>query len=96
MSNKSFKLEREKIVNYLRKELIGPVGAENETMKDKPHIRYLAGTLFPQDAQIEITPDDDVTSSPAGEDEKDDDSPLSLIFQDAPASMGFSFFYVRL
>jgi len=91
--NKSFKLEREKIVNYLTKELIGPVGPENETMKERPHIRYLAGTLFPQDAKIELTTnDDELSNSPAGEDEKDDDSPLSLIFQDAPASMGFSFF----
>ncbi len=93
MSHESFKLEREKIVSYLSKELIGPIGSEDETLFERPHIRYLMGTLFPQDAKIESnTRDDELGKQATGEDEKDDDSPLSLIFQDAPASMGFSFF----
>lgn len=93
MTKKSFSEERERVVNYLTKELIGPVGSENETMKEAPQYRYLVGTLFPQDSLIESNIDnDEMSNDPSGKEEQDDDSPLSLIFQDAPASMGFSFY----
>lgn len=39
--------ERNRLVSYLKAQLIGPVYGENEKLKDSPHKRYLTGILFP-------------------------------------------------
>ena len=47
--------ERRKAVDYISKQLRGPVGLEDEKLElaDKPHQRYLLGTLYPRDSEKE-------------------------------------------
>lgn len=76
-----FTQARLELIHYLRTQLIGPVGGEQERLKDAPHKRYLIGTLFPAAACIDDTNDD-----------KDDDSTTEALANDfKPSSMAISF-----
>ena len=96
---------RQKILDAVRQDLIGPIGGENEVLeKDSPTQTYITGILFPADSAI--TEDEnynDIEFTDAGpdsegenygfntdEDEKPEDS-VKKGFQ-RPSSMGISFY----
>ncbi|KAB0652026.1 hypothetical protein F7P73_11855 [Acinetobacter bohemicus] len=79
--NRSFIEARKSLLDYLSSQLIGPVGGEEEQIKDAPHKRYLMGTLFPRAACT------DETDEEAGQDTTTE--ALSNDFK--PSSMAFSF-----
>jgi len=84
--------DRERIVEYLGAQLIGPIGGPGETLHDPPSKRYLMGLLFPQRADMEEVMDGDVFdgSTEVGHDEAVDD-PVVLSSQHMPSSVGLSF-----
>jgi len=86
-----FKKDCELIVDYLGRQLVGPWGGNEEQLygKEAPHLRYSMGTLYPQDS----TSDSNLSEDKEDKTSVDDtDSPLGVMFQDLPASMGFSFY----
>lgn len=91
---------RQRIVDYLRGELIGPRGGEQEELDEAAYGRYTAGTLYPQseDSASVTAGEEEETQGAAGEDGKSrstenfGDDPIVLAGQYLPASMGISFF----
>src|SRR4051812_40013330 len=85
-------LGREAVAGYLRDELIGPSGGEDEVLGDPPHRRYIMGTLYPQaTSTVEIDeqePEDGDGS--LGEDLADD--PVTLAHEWMPSSVGMTFY----
>ncbi|HVU56085.1 MAG TPA: helicase-related protein [Puia sp.] len=84
------------ILNYLRKELIGPVGGQKEEIESEPpHKRYTMGILFPVETLIdkETEGEEEEVSGNAGQEELPDD-PITLAGQWMPSSMGLSFFFI--
>lgn len=72
---------RNKLVQYLNKQLVGPINGEKEVITDTPHKRYLMGTLFPLAACVDDT-----------NDAQDDDSASEALANDfKPSSMAISF-----
>lgn len=96
---------RQKILDAVRQDLIGPIGGENETLeKDSPTQTYITGILFPADSAI--TEDEnynDIEFTDAGPDSEgenygfstdEDDKPEDSVkkgFQ-RPSSLGISFY----
>lgn len=84
------------ILNYLKKELIGPVNGEREELEgEPPNKRYTMGILFPVEASIdkETEGEEEEADGSSGREEMTDD-PVTLAGQWMPSSMGLSFFYV--
>jgi hypothetical protein len=86
--------DRRKAVDYISKQLLGPAGSEDEKLDitDKPHKKYLLGTLYPKDSEREKIVNDDNQDSAATDSDQPDDSPMSTFFQRLPASIGLSFY----
>ena len=96
---------RQKILDAVRQDLIGPIGGENEVLeKDSPTQTYITGILFPADSAI--TEDEnynDIEFTDAGPDSEgenygfntdEDETPEDSVkkgFQ-RPSSMGISFY----
>jgi hypothetical protein len=74
--------DRTAIVDYLNRQLVGPIGGESETLPEKPHKRYLMGILFPLEA-VEDDLDNDTTDEV--------DNTVSLASEFKPSSMALSF-----
>ncbi len=72
---------RNELTDYVRRQLVGPVGGKTERLDDAPHKRYLMGTLFPPAACV------DETDESQGEDSTTE--ALSNDFK--PSSMAMSF-----
>lgn len=72
---------REKILDYLNQQLVGP-SVEDESINDKPNKRYLMGILFPVEA-IEDDVDEDTPDEV--------DNSVSLASEFKPSSMALSF-----
>ncbi|MET8014692.1 helicase-related protein [Streptomyces sp. NPDC005271] len=89
---------RDGFVAYLRRQLVGPADAEDETLIDPPDRRYLMGTLYPRGASLlEHSQDDgeqNFNESEAGNGEEDSfaDDPVAEANAWLPSSLGFSFF----
>lgn len=91
--------DRELVVKYLRRQLIGPLGGPTETLLDSPHQRYLMGTLFPQRSDATATHDGDEDDDRGGEfsnrrgqfSDGQADDPISLANQYMPSSVALSF-----
>ncbi|MEU5031414.1 helicase-related protein [Streptomyces milbemycinicus] len=89
---------RDEFVAYLRRQLVGPAIAEDETLVDPPDRRYLMGTLYPRGASLlEHSQDDgeqDFNETEAGNGEEDSfaDDPVAEANAWLPSSLGFSFF----
>ena len=89
---------RADFVAYLRKQLVGPAGAEDETLVDPPDRRYLMGTLYPRGASLlEHSQEDgeqEVNENEAGNGEEDSfaDDPVAEANAWLPSSLGFSFY----
>lgn len=90
--------DRELVVAYATRQLIGPVDGEFEFLAEQPHRRYLTGMLFPvaphegiatsfsDDIQDDATGD---VPGDLGEDNSED--PVSLAGQRLPSAVGVSF-----
>lgn len=89
---------RDDFVAYLRRQLVGPALAEDETLVAPPDRRYLMGTLYPRGASLlERSQDDgeqEVNETAAGSGEEDSfaDDPVAEANAWLPSSLGFSFF----
>ncbi|GEB50337.1 helicase-related protein [Streptomyces cacaoi] len=89
---------RDEFVSYLRRQLVGPAYAEDETLVDPPDRRYLMGTLYPRGVSLsEHSRDDgeqDFAENQAGSGEEDGfaDDPVAEANAWLPSSLGFSFF----
>src|SRR5687767_2987827 len=81
------------VTAFLRQELIGPAGGEDELLHDPPHRRYLMGTLYPKQtstAELEELEEQDGSGGSVGEELADD--PVTLANEWMPSSIGLSFF----
>ncbi|GGN98905.1 helicase [Microbispora bryophytorum] len=90
---------REKLLGYLRQQLIGPVGELTELIEEPPNRRYLMGTLYPQDTdrQQSLTKGaEDTEPGAAPEDPSEETRFADDTVPDAnawlPSSMGISFY----
>jgi hypothetical protein len=92
--SKNLAKERDEVINYVSRQLMGPVEGANEKLyNDLPHYKYLVGVLYPQDAeksQIEESINNE--NNPSSDSDEVDDSPMSAVFQRLPASIGLSFY----
>lgn len=85
---------REEIVDYLRRQLIGPAGmdGESETIAEGPGHRYLLGMLFPRRAPSGEAFEADVLDTACADiGEEVEDDPVALASQHMPSSVGLSF-----
>lgn len=78
--------DRNKIIDYLNSQLVGPANGPDETLlkKDAPHTYYLMGAIFPQGAGIRGQEEE--------EEDKTSDDPIAMSYQLKPASVGLSFY----
>ncbi|WP_328689083.1 helicase-related protein [Streptomyces caniferus] len=89
---------RADFVAYLRRQLVGPAGPEDETLVDPPDRRYLMGTLYPRGASLlehsQEAGEQDFNETAAGSGEEDGfaDDPVAEANAWLPSSLGFSFF----
>ncbi|WP_260636556.1 helicase-related protein [Streptomyces angustmyceticus] len=89
---------RADFVAYLRRQLVGPAGTEDETLVDPPDRRYLMGTLYPRGASLlehsQEAGEQDFNETAAGSGEEDGfaDDPVAEANAWLPSSLGFSFF----
>ncbi|MFH8563791.1 helicase-related protein [Streptomyces sp. NPDC017988] len=89
---------RDDFVAYLRRQLVGPAVAEDETLVDPPDRRYLMGTLYPRGASLSEHSQEDgeqafaETAAGAGEEDGFADDPVAEANAWLPSSLGFSFF----
>ena len=86
---------RHELLNYLRAELIGPLGGVSEELDgESPHRRYIMGILFPIDssADEELKDEEDEVNAVNADELAED--PVTLSGQWMPSSMGLSFFAI--
>jgi hypothetical protein len=90
--------DRERIVAYAKRELIGPIDGEHEYLLEQPQRRYLTGILFPvaPEAGIVAALPDDIQDEVAGDvpgglSEGQSEDPVSLAGQRLPSAVGVSF-----
>lgn len=84
--------DRDRLVQYLRAQLVGPADGPSETLTDIPHRRYVAGILYPRGASAEAHLDDeDPDENGSGEDEQENDA-VRLTHEWDPSSLAISFF----
>lgn len=89
---------RQEFVDYLRKQLVGPAGDDNETLVDPPDRRYLMGTLYPRGASLPKHAQEDgelvfdEAAAGIGEEDRFADDPVAEANAWLPSSLGFSFF----
>lgn len=78
--------ERKAIIDYLESQLVGPAGGEAEDipLTSRPDERYLMGVLYPPG--LGRGSEEEVEEDSLSED------PVSLAYQQLPASIGLSFF----
>lgn len=84
----NFSEEREALLAYLERQLIGPANGEREELpiSSRPDERYLMAVLFPPGAG------QGNKESAYDPDESAADDPVSMAYQQLPASIGLSFF----
>jgi hypothetical protein len=90
---------RDELIEYLRGNLLGPIGDENETLNVPPHQRYLMGTLYPKVVDLPEPSglvDDGEQNGALIEEEagalNDDEDTIRLATQWMPSSAGLSCF----
>jgi hypothetical protein len=101
---------RTALVAYLQRQMIGPAGAEDETLIEDPSRRYLTAILYaqeprsaqtvPLDAADPDATEPELTAELGGYSAADDDQPVdtgvgAFVHQIKPASAGISFFLRR-
>jgi len=93
MNKKSNEALREEFVGEVRSRLIGP-SAPAEEVREKPNKRYLTGMIFPKGASAggAISEEEDLGSDQAADGDEDEiESPMDMLFQKLPASVGLTF-----
>ncbi|WNE99728.1 helicase [Streptomyces luomodiensis] len=89
---------RQELVDYLTRQLVGPVGDDDEMLDAPPDRQYLMGTLYPQQAELErqlALAADDPDAPGAEQDAPDVDpapDPVPETNSWLPASLGLSFY----
>lgn len=81
-------LVRDDFVAYLRKQYLGPAGAEDEVLKDRPDRVYLVGTLYPR-GQAAGRMDGDELGDDAQDEELDEPVELANAWHPASAAVSF-------
>ncbi|MFH9817026.1 helicase-related protein [Streptomyces sp. NPDC017230] len=89
---------RQELVTYLRRQLVGPVGGDRETLDAPPDRQYLMGTLYPQEAdlqrQLDVAAEELEGAGTEGraEDTAPATDPVPESNAWLPSSLGFSFY----
>ncbi|MET9100691.1 helicase-related protein [Streptomyces antibioticus] len=89
---------RQELVGYLSRQLVGPVGADDEVLDAPPDRQYLMGTLYPQqaDRQRRLALAADAPEAPGAEQDAPDVDPATDPVPETnswlPASLGISFY----
>ncbi|MET9891882.1 helicase-related protein [Streptomyces sp. NPDC006465] len=89
---------RQELVDYLTRQLVGPVGSADEILDAPPDRQYLMGTLYPQqaDRQRRLAHAADDPEAPGAEQSAPDVDPASDPVPETnswlPASLGISFY----
>ncbi|MGW3451129.1 helicase-related protein [Streptomyces sp. NPDC001076] len=89
---------RQELVAYLHRQLVGPVGGDDETLDAPPDRQYLMGTLYPQDADLQRQLDlaaeepDGAGTERAAEDTAPAADPVPESNSWLPSSLGLSFY----
>ncbi|WP_331449226.1 hypothetical protein [Streptomyces prasinus] len=89
---------RQELVSYLRRQLVGPAGGDDETLDAPPDRQYLMGTLYPQEAdlqgQLDLAKEEfEGTGTERGaEDTAPASDPVPESNSWLPSSLGFSFY----
>ncbi|MER5621968.1 helicase-related protein [Streptosporangium sp. NPDC002544] len=87
---------RAELVERLRLDTVGPVGGEDEILKDSPATTYASGVLYPQRRDREVVTEEAMERDIdlGSENKVKDDAPdtgVSLANNQAPSSMGLTF-----
>jgi hypothetical protein len=91
----AFSEARYHIIDYLRRELIGPANGVEEVTGELPYRRYLMGTLYAQSPNSQNVDSDDaeILDAPGFESaEESEDEPVVRANDWRPSSVGISFF----
>jgi hypothetical protein len=89
---------RQELIDYLHRQLVGPVGGDNELLDGPPDRQYLMGTLYAQDADLQrqLTLAAEEGEGPGTERTADDTNPADDPVPESnswlPSSLGFSFY----
>ena len=97
MSKQSNEALREDFVGEVRSRLIGP-SAPNEELREKPNKRYLTGMIFPKGASAgsAMADEEELGDDDAADGDQDEiESPMDMLFQKLPASVGLTFALVE-
>ena len=81
------------LLGRLKQDLIGPGGADDETLNERPSARYLTAVLYPQQSEISEEEDESIAAENGGggdSDAEEQDS-VSLLRTFKPATCGVSF-----
>ncbi len=84
---------RDSFVKHIRSRLVGPTELEEE-LREKPNKRYLTGMIFPRGASTGsgTADEEDLADDASVDDDQDDlESPMDMLFQKLPASVGLTF-----
>src|SRR5687768_10066663 len=97
MGSAKSRLTRERLLESLRRELIGPT-EPTEEFREYPTTRYIVGRLAPAqvseddtDAQVNDSENDTLALDVAGGEEDDDEAQSPLVIAFNPSSFGLSF-----
>ncbi|AWK11606.1 helicase [Streptomyces spongiicola] len=89
---------RQELVDYLNRQLVGPVLGEDEILDGPPDRQYLMGTLYPQDADLQrqltlaAEDGDGIGTEGAAADTDPADDPVPESNAWLPSSLGLSFY----
>ncbi|MGW5663294.1 helicase-related protein [Streptomyces sp. NPDC003758] len=89
---------RQELVDYLRRQLVGPAGGDDETLDAPPDRQYLMGTLYPQEADLQRQLDlaaeelEGTGTEGTAEDAAPSGDPVPESNSWLPSSLGFSFY----
>lgn len=97
MNKRTNQALREEFVGEVRSRLIGP-SAPAEELREKPNKRYLTGMIFPRGANAggEMADEEELGGDQTADDDQDEiESPMDMLFQKLPASVGVTFALVE-
>ena len=92
-------IDRDRILDYLAQQIIGPLDGPEETLDDQPQHRYLTGRLYaiasgtaePTGGQADDDDGEILDETPGQLADDEDDDPITLSGQLRPSSVGLSF-----
>lgn len=88
----SSKESRDRLLERLKQDIIGPGGALDEVISERPSARYLTGILYPQQSEISEEEDEAIAAESGSVAESDDEQDAtSLLRTFKPATCGLSF-----